>query len=486
MKTDPVLITIGTGQTSSSATLLFGLSTSKLIADSARAVIPMQTVYSPGTTTWQVDDSTVLNEAKFESGLVNLVVQNKTGITIGMSLSINQLLSNANNLPYSINPVIQPGMSSTSPLDMSKNYILGGTTTSGSGNRFGTQISYTAAVNTLNSNGIKEIVSKNDYITASIKAQSPFALRYVNGRIRTTTVNVDRRFASNINVNDLKGFSGNIALDSLLLYLHLPMGGSDGSPADYDLLITEKNTQHHLVNTLRLTSSVYGRYDPNSNTNLIVRSNADTAFFNSLTRFFPDVPDSFYVQGVVVLDPDFIHDSKSYTFTDTTGLYPTFDIHIPLRFSMANTTYTQTIAFDSSQIPTDFTKNVGQGSVSFTVVNNLPLQMQMKAEFLKYNKTTRKNDVLFVLPDTSINKTDVMHITAAPVTASSGWASGTTTSTSTVSMNSTDMGYFNQTDSIRVTLYNLQSTNGQTVRVLGSNYLRIIGVGNITYTIKPN
>jgi hypothetical protein len=142
------------------------------------------------------------------------------------------------------------------------------------------------------------------------------------------------------------------------------------------------------------------------------------------------------------------------------------------------------MAFDSAQIPTDFTKNVGQGSVSFTVVNNLPLQMQMKAEFLKYNKTTHKNDVLFTLPDTSNNNTSVMRITPAPVTASTGWASGTTQSISTVTLNSTDMEYFNKTDSIRVSLFNLQSTNGQSVRVLGSNYIRIIGLGNITYTIK--
>jgi hypothetical protein len=48
------------------------------------------------------------------------------------------------------------------------------------------------------------------------------------------------------------------------------------------------------------------------------------------------------------------------------------------------------------------------------------------------------------------------------------------------------MANFNQTDSIYIRLYNLQSTGGQTVRVLGTNYIRIVGIGNITYTIKPN
>ncbi|HVN49434.1 MAG TPA: hypothetical protein VMU30_11530 [Bacteroidota bacterium] len=486
LKTDPISITTGTGTSSANPKLTFALSTSPLFADSAMAVIPQQDVSSPGTQTWQIDDSTVLNEATFDSGKVNLVINNNTGVAIGVKLTVNELLSNTNDAPYYINPTIPSGTKSTSPLDMTQYNIKGGATTGGSGNKFGTQITYTAVVSTLNSNNAKKIISKNDYITAGVIHQSSFILKKVTGRIRTTAVNVDQRFASNISVNDLNGFSGNISLDSLLLYLHIPMGGKDGCPADYNLLITEKNTKHNRIDTLRLTSAVYGRYDPSSpvNSSLKVLSNSDTAFFHSLTRFFPDVPDSFFVKGSVVLDPDFKTNTNFYTFHDTTGLYPTFDIHIPLRFSIVNTSYTQTMAFDSSQIPTDFTKNVGSCSVSFTVVNNLPLQMQMKAEFLKYNKVTRRNDVLFTLPDTSIDKTDIMRINAAPVAASSGWASGTTQSTSTVSLNSTDMTYFNQTDSIRVTLFNLQSTNGQTVRVLGSNYIRIIGIGNITYTIK--
>lgn len=485
LKTDPVSIMTGTGTSSSNPKLTFALSTSSLYADSASAVIPSQPISSSGLSSWQVDSLSVLAKATFHSGLVNLVVQNGTGVTIAMSLTINELLSNSSNSPYSINPTIPPRTNSITSLDMSKNKIIGGTVTNASGNKFGTKISYTSAVSTINSNNAKKIISKNDYITASIKVLSPFVLETITGRIRTTTVNIDQRFASNISVNDLSGFSGNISLDSLLLYLHIPMGGTDGVPTDYNLLITEKNTKHNRIDTIRLSSAIYGRYDPAHNTRLKVQSTSDTAFFHSLTRFFPGVPDSFYVKGTLTLDPDFQTDTRTdYSFSDTSGVYPTFDIHIPLRFSIVNTSYTQTMAFDSAQIPTDFTKNVGQGSVSFTVVNNLPLQMQMKAEFLKYNKTTHKNDVLFTLPDTSNNNTSVMRITPAPVTASTGWASGTTQSISTVTLNSTDMEYFNKTDSIRVSLFNLQSTNGQSVRVLGSNYIRIIGLGNITYTIK--
>ena len=145
------------------------------------------------------------------------------------------------------------------------------------------------------------------------------------------------------------------------------------------------------------------------------------------------------------------------------------------------------MAFDSSQIPTDFTKNVVKGSVVFTVINNLPLQISMKTAFLHYNPSTQKSDTLFWLPktDTISNTVDSMYILPAPVT-SAGWANGIMKTTSTVSLNSSDMANFNKADSIYIRLYNLQTTRGQTVRVLGTNYIRIVGIGNITYTIKSN
>ena len=51
-----------------------------------------------------------------------------------------------------------------------------------------------------------------------------FVLQSLSGRIRTTTLNIDQRFASNINVNQLKGFSGSIALDSISLLSKLAAG----------------------------------------------------------------------------------------------------------------------------------------------------------------------------------------------------------------------------------------------------------------------
>ncbi len=462
----------------------FALTASNLVADSALAVVPTQVVYSPGSSAWQIDDSTVLSSATFDAGLFQLKFYNNLNIKVGMTLKIDKLIDLTTNSSYTVNTTVAGKDSLTLPFDMTKYKIEGGGTGS---NQFGTQLSYTATITTLNSEGAKKLVGKSDNIKAALIHNSDFVLKSITGRIRTTVVNIDQRFPSNIDVRDLKGYNGSIALDSIYLAMNLPMGGNDGCEANYHLTIIAKNTQQHRSDSLVIisgTSPDYKLIEPGVGTQIILRSKTDSAFFNSLTRYFPNVPDSFYVRGSVTLDPNFVTKQVNYTFNDTSGIYPTFDIHLPLRVQIGNSTYAQTMAFDSSQIPTDFTKNVGQGSASFTVVNNLPLQMQMKAEFLKYNKTTRKNDILFTLPDTSINKTDVMRIAAAPVTVSSGWASGTTQSTSTVSLNSTDMGYFNQTDSIRVTLYNLQSTNGQTVRVLGSNYIRIVGIGNITYTIK--
>jgi hypothetical protein len=472
----------------SSSGIAISLSSGHLTADSAVAFIPSLTVYNQNNADWVIDDSTILSSAAFDAGAFHLKFTNNLGVNVGVNLTVNELINTSTGQSYSIDTTLQSETTTTLPrIDMSKYYVTGGTAAS---RTFGTKLTYSGTVKTLAAiDNAKATVRKSDYIITEIVPDAPFVLKSLSGRVRTTNVNIDQRFASNINVNQLQGFSGSIALDSIYLLVSLPLGGNDGCSADYVLTITEKNTKHNTIDTLIISSyNGYKRIVPGVTTQIPVKSVDHPAFFNSLMRFFPDVPDSFYIQGHVVIDPDFVLNPASYSIHDTSGVYPSFNIDLPLRFNIGNAVYAQTMAFDSSQIPTDFTKNIGKGSVVFTVVNNLPLQMSMKTAFLHYNKTTHLSDTLFWLPkrDTISNTVDSMYILAAPVNPQSGWSTGTSKTTSTVSLNSSDMANFNQTDSIYIRLYNLQSTGGQTVRVLGTNYIRIVAVGNITYTIKPN
>ncbi len=493
LKTDSIKIyTPGSGLTTVTfapgAGIAISLSSGPLTADSAAAFIPSLTVYNKNNADWVIDDSTILSSAAFDAGEFHLKFVNNLGVNVGVNLTVNELINTSTGKSYSIDTTLTSQTTTILPrIEMSQYYVSGGAAASGT---FGTKLTYSGIVKTLTSaDNSKRLVRNSDYITAEIVPDAPFVLKSLTGRIRTTVVKIDQRFASNIDVNELKGFSGSIALDSIYLLASLPLGGNDGCTADYVITITEKNTKHNRIDTLVISSYAgYKRIIPGVATQIPVLSVDHPAFFNSLMRFFPDVPDSFFVQGYMVIDPNFaLSTAANSSMHDTSAVYPSFDIDLPVRFQIGSSSYTQTMAFDSSQIPVDFTKNIGQGSVVFTVVNNMPLQMSMKTAFLHFNPATNKCDTLFWLPktDTVTNRVDSMYILPAPI-SSAGWANGTTKSTSTISLNTSDMANFNKTDSIYIRLYNLQSTNGQTVRVLGTNYIRIVGVGNITYTIKSN
>ncbi len=492
LQTDPIQIYTPGGTSlsfNSTSNLALTLTSGPLTADSAAAFIPSLTVYNKNNADWVIDDSTILSSAAFDAGAFNLQFVNNLGVDVGVNLTVNELINTLTGKSYSIDTILPTKTTTTLPMiNMSQYHVSGGNEINGTS--YGTKLTYSGTVKTLSSTtNDKQTVRKSDYISAAIIPDAPFVIKSLTGRIRTTILNIDQRFASNINVNQLKGFSGSIALDSISLLASLPLGGNDGCTADYVIKITEKNTKHNRIDTLLISSySGSPRIIPGIATQIQIQSVNDTAFFNSLMRFFPDVPDSFYVQGYIVIDPNFTSPAATNsTMHDTSGVYPSFNINLPVRFQIGNSSYTQTMAFDSSQIPTNFTKNVVNGSAVFTVINNMPLQMSMKTAFLHYNPATQKCDTLFWLPktDTISNAVDSMYILPAPVT-SAGWANGTMKTTSTVTLNSSDMANFNKTDSIYIRLYNLQTTRGQTVRVLGTNYIRIVGIANLTYTIKSN
>ena len=319
-------------------------------------------------------------------------------------------------------------------------------------------------------------MTKNDYVKASFIPQNPLVVHTVVGKIQPTVVQINSGVSSGINGTDLGDLSAQVALQGMQLKLNLLITG--GFPTDYNLAFYAKNSKKNKINSIPIisgSSSAFPRLNPAAGTAIIQLSGA--AFDSFISGFFPDVPDSFFVRGSLTMDPpDIFAQSVVYSIYDTTKVYPSFDMNFPAAVGIQNGVMKEVLAFGKGEIPKDFTKSVGQGSVTFYFYNNFPFKMFFRANFLgNYNPITHKADTLLYITPTDT-------IQPAPVDVN-GLTTGPMFSKASVSLNNAQMTQFNNADSLFIQVNMSTSNNGQVVKVRNTDYIRVYAKGDITYTM---
>jgi hypothetical protein len=476
MKFDSISFTTEQRSTSFSIKGTNGISTlfssNTLIADSASAVIPSQQVASIKDSVLIVDSLTVIQSAVCTKGTIILRLVNNLGIDVGAKLSVNEMKQNGTS--YSINQTLSAKTSYDFPLDFSKISIQADPPM----RQYGTSIKFSVGITTLDSKGTKKIVTKNDYVKASFIPQDSLIVKSVVGKIKPTIVQINSGVSSGINGTDLGNLSAQVALKGMQLSLKLPITG--GFPTDYHLAFIAKNSGKNKIDSIVLisgTSSAFPRINPTTGATVIRLSNPDVDLDGFMSKFFPDVPDSFFVRGSLTLDPPdiFAQANTVYRIDDTTKVYPSFDLNFPAALGIKNGVITDVIAFGKDQIPKDFTKSVGQGTLTFYFYNRFPFKMFFHANFLgNYKAYPHGQTLLSIAPSDTIQPAavDVNGITTLPVF-----------SKASVTLNSAQMVQFNNADSLSIRFDMSTSNNGQVVKVRDTDYIRVYAKGDITYTI---
>jgi hypothetical protein len=346
--------------------------------------------------------------------------------------------------------------------------------------QYGTSVKFSVGITTIDSKGAKKLVTKNDYVKASFIPQDPLVVHSVVGKIKPTVVNISSGAGSGIKATDLNNLSAQVALKGMQVTLQLPITG--GFPTDYHLAFIAKNSKKKLVDSIVLisgSSSAVPRINPAAGTAAIHLADIPGfSFDNFISRFFPDVPDSFYVQGTMTMDPpDIFAQPIVYSIYDTTKVYPSIDMNLPVAVGIKNGVLTDVLGLTKDQIPKDMTKSISQGSLTFYFYNKLPFKMFCHLNFLgNYNPKTRKEDtLLYIVPSDTIQP--------AVVDIATGLTTGPTFSRLSVTLNNSQMVQFNAADSLYISLGISTSNNGQVVRVRDTDYIRVYAKGDLTYTI---
>ena len=280
--------------TSSGISVLF--ESSPLIADSASAKIPGQDLTSIEDSVVSIDDSVVVQSARFSSGSLQIVLVNNLNINVGVRFVIDEFVSIVNGSSFTIDTTMQGKQTISIPMNANQLRIQASNTT-----QLGTWLTFSVGIKTINSEGLKKIVTKNDFVRVSIVPGPPMIVQSIIGKITPMIVNVNSVSKSTFNLGELKDkLTAQFIFKGMKLNLYLPITG--GFPADYNLKLIAKNSKMGQTKSIDIppTSSGINRIYPNQGIPQIELSNVTVSNFDDFTSFFgqsfPDLPDSFFVE----------------------------------------------------------------------------------------------------------------------------------------------------------------------------------------------
>ncbi len=450
---------------------------SNLAARSAKAAIPSQALLRSRDTVVTVDDSVSLQSATFRSGSFDIVFQNNIDVNARVSLTIRELLDRTTGAPFTVTTTFDGKGTARIPVNAANLKMQSSSTA------IGTRLTFSAAVESIESQTPRQ-VNSTDFLRVDFQPRSAFVIQSITGRIKPTTLSFSAG-AGGINLGDFSDkFKGRVTFDSVRLTLKLSMSGS--FPTDYNLYFVAMNRR---VSPARIDSlvvpppvgSAFRRFFPAQGTVTQIVLDNSTGLNTFLSRFFPNLPDSFIVRGSAVMNPPDVFPTALgiQTIYDSTKVYASVDLSFPLKVGIAGGEVSETNDLtDNKNSGKDEVKSVKTGTMYFEVVNGLPLQLILQSALLG-KSIAGKRDTLLRIP------TDGPRTIAAAPVDQGGSVTGTKKSSFFIQLKSSDIDAYNNADAIWFKLQ-IETTGGGTVPVKfrSSDSVSVRASATMVYTVN--
>ena len=453
------------------------VSLSNLSARSGKAVIPSQALLRTRDTVIVVDDSVSLQTASFRSGSFDIVFQNNIDVNARVSLSIRELVDKTTGAPFAVTTSFNGKGTTRIPVNAANLKVQS------SSAAIGTRLTFSSTVESIESQTPRQ-VNSTDFLRVDFQPRSAFVVQSITGRIRPTPLTINAG-AGGINLGDLSGkFKGSVTFDSVRLVLKLRMSG--GFPTDYNLNLVAMNRRGvpARIDSLVLpppVGSTIRRFFPAQGTVTQIVLDNSNGLNSFLSRFFPNLPDSFIVRGKAVMNPLDVFPTAQgiQTVYDSTKVYATVDLSFPLKLGLAGGEVSETVDLtDDKDSGKDVTKSVKTGTMYFEITNGLPLQLVMQSAFLGKSIAGRRDTLLWIPTD------GPRTIAAAPVDQG-GSVTGTKKSTFLIQLKNSDIDAYNNADAIWYKLQ-VETTGGGTVSVKfrSSDSVSVRASATMVYTLN--
>jgi hypothetical protein len=278
---------------------------------------------------------------------------------------------------------------------------------------------------------------------------------------------------------DLKDkVKGQFSLDKTKLYLTFPMTGG-GVPIDYQYLTLFAQ----FPNNGPRNSIYIGRGTINPTLSNTIDISAIDGFNNFLTfmfQSFPVLPDSFFIQGQLIICPARLAPSGTfYDITDECKVNPVIDLTIPSFIGIKNGQMKEVNSFNGKDaITDDVTRAVVSAKLNFMFSNRIPMDLAVKLRFLGFNNNNQRDTLFYFDPS------DIVH---AATTQNGVAVEPPVISLISKSLNSNDFVSLQKSDSLFIQLdfitVNADSVSNP-VELRKDDYIQIRGSLNAVYTVN--
>ncbi|HLF20268.1 MAG TPA: hypothetical protein VI704_05725, partial [Bacteroidota bacterium] len=149
LKTDSIRVNTAarTGPFTLSSTdgISFTIGSTSLMADSASALIPSQTIASVNDSVMTIDDSVSIQQATFRSGAITAALINNLGVFVGISLKFDNLVDLSSGSAFLVQRTLPPKDSLILPINMANIRI----DTTNASPPIGTNLRFSVGINTI-------------------------------------------------------------------------------------------------------------------------------------------------------------------------------------------------------------------------------------------------------------------------------------------------------------------------------------------------
>lgn len=457
--------------------LEFSLSFVGTSVRAARARVPRQSVFSVVDSVFVVDDSLSIQVATFKDGSLNAVFQNDIDVQVTVSLKFNEIRHRVSGESLTIRHTFNGRGTLIVPISAREYRMVA------AGSTVGTLLTFSVGIETIESQDFRELRS-SDKVRAEIRPGVPFVVESVTGRIKPTLLSISSS-AYRLNLGEAyKKFKGELTFDSLKMTLGVRMTG--GFPADYNLYLIAKKYDGGVARTDSLAvpapvGSFQKRFYPASGKITQIVLDRSSGLESFIQKFVPNLPDSFFVRGTVLLNPPDVYNTPLglQTIWDTTKLYTDIDMRFPLKIGIAGGELVDTVDIgDEEKFPRDVTKSILKGTMYIEVDNGLPLQMRFRSAFLRSGPQGRKDTLLWI-PQ---NRTETI---LSSTVDQNGVTVSSRKSAFAISLTGSEMNLVNDADLLWFK-FELETSGGGKIPVKfrSTDFIRIRASANTVYTVN--